>query len=210
MTSSDPDQAYLQPYRDAHGQYGSGFDVTLWGNERSQRLRFEIFTQMIFMTGKRLLDAGSSRGDLAAYLLERDIAYLSYVGVDGLDEVVRFANQRGLERARFVAGDLVNEASLLAIEDPQIVLISGTLNTMDYDMAVGVLQAAWDASGEALIFNFLSDAAGPLAVPQKYPAKRLPMLRLLDWAAKQAGGNVQLRQDYFPHGHDATILMRRS
>ena len=37
---------------------------------------------------------------------------------------------------------------------------------------------------------------------------RLPTMQLLDWALQKTP-NVQLRKDYFPHGHDATILMRR-
>ena len=38
MSTTTRDQ-YLDPYREAHDDHGSDFRVTLWANERSQRLR---------------------------------------------------------------------------------------------------------------------------------------------------------------------------
>jgi len=126
MTPQTTDH-YLSPYHQAHDDHGSDFKVTLWASERSQRLRFRVMTEMVFMLGKRVLDAGCSRGDFAAYLLRKDIAYESFVGVDGVEPVIDFANSRGLAGARFVAGDFVSDPSLLAIDRPQVIAISGTL-----------------------------------------------------------------------------------
>ncbi|MEM9346582.1 MAG: hypothetical protein AAGB26_08185 [Planctomycetota bacterium] len=199
---------YLQPYREAHEDHGSDFKVTLWANERSQRLRFRVMTEMIFMVGKRVLDAGCSRGDFAAYLLSKDIAYGSYTGLDAVEPVIDYANSRGLERAAFVAGDFVSDASLLSIDQPQIITISGTLNTMEDDTAIGLLDSAWQATSETLVFNFLSDRASDEAPSQTDPARRLPALKLLEWAMQQTP-SVRLRQDYFRFGHDATITMSK-
>jgi SAM-dependent methyltransferase len=201
-------ESYLGPYVEAAREHGAGVGVTLWANERTQRLRFKVFSEMVFFAGKRVLDAGCSRGDFAAYLLEHDQRYARFVGVDGLPGVVDFANGRGLAGSEFHAGDFVAEPSLLRIGDPQVVAISGTLNTMEDATVFGLLEHAWDAAGEALIFNFLSDRVSPEAEPQKPPSRRLPTLELLAWAFAQTP-RVVLRQDYFPHGHDATILMRR-
>lgn len=207
MSSQAPD-SYLGPYVDAQREYGSDFKVTLWANERTQRLRFKVFSEMLFFTGKRVLDAGCSRGDFAAYLDGRGMAYERFIGIDGLDDVVDYANGRGLRDAEFHAGDFVADPSLLRIGEPQVVAISGTLNTMEDDTAERVLGHAWDAAGEALIFNFLADTVSAQAPRQKPPARRLPTMRLLAWAFQRTP-NVVLRQDYFPFGHDATILMRR-
>lgn len=207
MSKSDHDQ-YLHPYQKAHVDHGSDFGVTLWANERSQRLRFKVMTQMVFMLGKRVLDAGCSRGDFAAYMLEKDVAYESFVGVDAVEPVIEFASGRGLERSTFVAGDFVTEASFLSTNRPQIITFSGTLNTMDDDTVIGLLSNAWQATSEVLIFNFLSDRASNEAPQQTDPARRLPTLALMDWALKQTP-NVQMRQDYFQYGHDATIVMRK-
>ncbi len=198
--------AYLQPYREAQKVHGGEFDVTLWASPASQRRRFAAMVEMVPMAGRRVLDAGCSRGDFAAYLIERDIGFTRFIGVDGLAEVVAFAEARGLARSRFVAGDFVRDVSLLATDSPEVVTISGSLNTMDLDMACRVLEGAWAACREALVFNFLSDRAGPKAPIQLDPARRLPTMTLLDWALTRTS-RVQLRQDYFANGHDASIAM---
>lgn len=199
---------YLKPYQDAHVDHGSDFGVTLWANERSQRLRFRVMTEMVFILGKRVLDAGCSRGDFAAYLLEKDVTYESFVGVDAVEPVVAFANSRGLDRSQFISGDFVSQPEHLSIDRPQVIAISGTLNTMDDNTAINLLDNAWAATSETLVFNFLSDRASKDAPQQTAPARRLPTLKLLDWAMRQTP-SVQMRQDYFRYGHDATIVMRR-
>lgn len=209
MVMSIADDHYLQPYHQAHDDHGSDFKVTLWANERSQRLRFRVMSQMVFLPGKRVMDAGCSRGDFAAYLLQEDLAYESFVGIDAVDPVIAFANSRGLERARFVTGDFVADPSFLFVDDPQVIAISGTLNTMDDDTAIGLLEQAWDATRETLVFNFLSDRASSQAPSQTSPARRLPTLKLLDWAMQKTA-LVRMRQDYFRYGHDATIAMRKA
>jgi len=206
--SDPPSDNYLSPYVEAQQEFGSDFKVTLWANERTQKLRFKVFTEMLFMTGKRVLDAGCSRGDMAQYLLEHEMPYGRFIGVDGLPEVIDYANGRGLRDAEFHAGDFVTDPSLLKIGDPQVIAISGTLNTMEGDMAIELLEAAWASASESLIFNFLSDTVSPSAPRQKPPALRLPTLRILAWAMERTPC-VCLRQDYFSYGHDATILMRR-
>ncbi|MEM9751906.1 MAG: methyltransferase domain-containing protein [Planctomycetota bacterium] len=201
--------SYLQPYRDAQDEHGSAFDVTMWARPETQTRRFAVFAEMLELNHKRVLDAGCSRGDLAEWLLDKGHPYTHYHGVDGLPDVIAFARTRGLERASFAAGDFVNQPELLAETKPDITLISGTLNTMDDATALQVLDAAWTGCTEALAFNFLSDTSGPNAVPQQYPARRLPTRKLLDWALNQTP-YVKMRQDYFPEGHDATIVMRRA
>lgn len=205
---TDATDNYLSPYREAHEDHGSDFGVTLWANERSQRLRFKVMTEMVFMLGKRVLDAGCSRGDFAAYMLEKDVAYESFVGVDAVEPVVAFAKSRGLDRSKFFAGDFVSQPSYLSIDRPQVIAISGTLNTMDDATVIGLLDHAWAATSETLAFNFLSDRASKDAPQQTGPARRLPTLKLMDWALKQTP-SVRLRQDYFRFGHDATIVMRK-
>ena len=206
--SSTTENDYLKPYQAAHADHGSDFGVTLWASERSQRLRFRVMTEMVFMLGKRVLDAGCSRGDFAAYMLRKNVGYESFVGVDAVEPVVAYAKSRGLERSTFIAGDFVSQPELLSIDRPQIIAISGTLNTMDDDTAIKLLDHAWNATSETLVFNFLSDRASDDAPHQTAPARRLPTLKLMDWAMRRTP-SVRMRQDYFRYGHDATIVMRR-
>jgi SAM-dependent methyltransferase len=198
--------AYLQPYRQAHGLHGNDFGVTLWANPASQQRRFEILADMVDHTGKIVLDAGCSRGDFATFLLQREQPYHRFIGIDGLDQVIDHARQRDLPRAEFHCRDFVTYPQAMAMGEPDIVSISGSLNTMDKRTVMAVLEAAWQAPRETLAFNFLSDRTGPGALPQKYPARRLPTVELIDWAMSKTWA-VQFRQDYFNHGHDATIVM---
>lgn len=200
--------AYLDPYRKSQREHGSGFEVTLWASQRSQIKRFDVFADMCFLVGKRVLDAGCSRGDFAAFLLEREIAFDRYIGVDGLCEVVTYAAGRGLPRCEFHCGDFVHDPALLAIGQPQVICISGSLNTMGDEEVKTVLESAWRATSETLLFNFLSDRASPEAPLQTAPARRFETLALLDWALRRTT-QVSFRQDYFKHGHDATIMMRK-
>lgn len=203
------DDAYLQPYREAERDHGSDLGVTLWANERTQQLRFRIMNEMLPLAGKRILDVGCSRGDFAAYLQDHGLAYAHYVGLDGLAPVIDFARSRNLPDARFEVCDVVADPSMLTLDAPDIITFSGTLNTMPDDMVINLLERAWDAANEGLLFNFLSDTAGDQAPQQTDPARRFPTLDLLSWAMQHTP-QVALRQDYFPHGHDATIMMRKA
>ncbi len=204
--SASPD--YLSPYLDAIETYGSNFHVTLWAHRESQQRRFAAMADAVDMADLRVLDIGCSRGDFAAYLGEHDITYRHYVGIDPLDAVIAYAQGRGLREATFVTGDVLTDAAIVQAAKPDVVAVSGTLNTMDFDTAIALLEPAWNAATTALAFNFLSDRPGPDAVLAQHPAKRLPTMGLLDWALTRTW-NVVLRQDYFKDGHDAMIVMRK-
>ena len=204
--ASSAESDYLTPYREAQREHGADFKATLWAHRKSQRIRFRALSRAIDFRGRRLLDAGSGLGDFAQYLLDQGVEYDRYVGVDGIEAVVDAANRRGLPQAEFHAGDLVRDATLFQIGRPDIIAISGTLNTMTEPTALTLLDHAWAAAGQTLLFNFLPTTAGPDAPIQKPPARRLDTHQLLRWAFAKTW-SVRYRQDYFPHGHDAMIRM---
>ena len=203
-----PDDAYLDPYRDSLLRHGTDFSVTLWANRRSQQLRFEVFNEMCYLPGKRILDAGCSRGDLAEFLIDRGVEFEQYVGVDGLASVVEYANGRKLARCQFHHADFVTDTSILGLGDPQVIAISGALNTMTDAQVFRVLEAAWASTSETLLFNFLSDRCGRKAPPQDSFARRLDTLHMIEWSLSKSYSAV-FRQDYFAAGHDATIMIRK-
>ncbi len=201
----------LKPYEDWQAKHGTDFGVTLWASRASQELRFKIFSEMVDLNGKRILDLGCSRGDFAAYLLAGGVEFSHYTGVDGLKDVIGFAGGRGLVRTDFRYFDLLAEGSRLVDAcggGVDVVVISGTLNTMSDDEVFRVLDAAWEVTGEVLIFNFLSDRSGRKATPQDYPARRLDSFGLMGWGFSRTP-LLRYAQDYFTHGHDATIYMRK-
>ncbi len=200
--------AYLQPYREHIDRHGVSFEATLWANRESQRIRFKTFTEMFDFGQARLLDAGCSRGDFAEYLADHDIPYERYIGIDGLEEVIEHARKQELPFSEFHCGDLLSDEALLATGSPDVICISGTLNTMTDAQMMKLLEGAWRATGQSLLFNFLSDRCGAAAPPQLPPARRMNTSRLIDWALSRSCV-VTFRQDYFEGGHDASVLMRK-
>lgn len=203
-----PADSYLHPYREAEDAHGHDFRVTLWASPKSQQTRFRVMSEMTPLVGKRILDAGCSRGDFAAWLLEHDVRYGRFIGIDGLEKVINYARRRNLPDAEFHVGDFVTHPELLRTGEPEVVVISGSLNTMSNRAVRRTLEGAWAAAGEMLVFNFLSNRTGPGAPPQSRPARRLDTMGLIDWALSKTWA-VRFRHDYFADGHDATIMMAR-
>ena len=84
--------------------------------------------------------------------------------------------------------------------------ISGTLNTMDEQMARRLVGAAFDAAARAVVFNFLSSPDHPrFAGRDPAPARRFDPLRWLEFALGLST-RVTFTQVYLD-GHDATILI---
>lgn len=201
--------SYLAPYHDAIDAFGAGFEATLWADRRTQRLRFDIILELIDPAGRTILDAGCGAGDLAAYLIERRIPYARYIGIDAVDDQIRAAAARDLPHTAFHTADLIHHPELFDQHDPDLIIISGTLNTMTERLARRFITRAFRAAREAVIFNFLSDRHHPRFRRQKLgPARRFNTARWVDFALSLTPG-VAFRQDYLD-GHDATILLRHT
>jgi SAM-dependent methyltransferase len=200
---------YLDPYRESFREHGSTFGVTLWASPFSQRKRFLVFTQMLDLTNRTILDAGCSLGDFAGFLVERNIPFRKYIGIDGLPDIIKSATQRNLPKTQFLAGDFLADPAFLKTSNPDTIVISGSLNTMSDAQAITVLRNAYRATSDVLMFNFLSGSCGPDAPLQDTVARRLDTHALLRWAMEQTP-YVMFRQDYFRDGHDATIFMSKN
>ncbi len=205
---SDPsDPAYLQPYRLAVDRFGAGFRATLWGSEEAQRLRFDIMIMLAEFEECTILDAGCGQGDFAARLLEREVPFAGYLGLDAMEPMVEAARERNLAGCEFHVTDFVTDPSVMKDAAPDFICLSGTLNTMDEDTARGLIDAAFDAAQQGVVFNFLSDRHHPRWNEQNLgPAHRFDTVAWIDWALTKTH-RVSFTQDYLD-GHDATIMMR--
>jgi SAM-dependent methyltransferase len=206
MTRRRSEGDYLEPYRDAVERHGPGFEATLWGSQEAQRLRFDVMIDLVDLAGRAVLDVGCGRGDFAVRLLERDIAFAQYVGVDAMDAMVEAARERRLPRCVFEAADVVAEVDRLALHRPDVVCISGALNTMDDATARGLVRRCFAQASVAIVFNFLSDRPAPRwAEKDLHPARRFPTVMWIDWAL-DLSPRVAFTQAYLD-GHDATIAV---
>jgi hypothetical protein len=96
---------------------------------------------------------------------------------------------------------------VLARDHPDYVCLSGTLNTMNDDLARRVVRAAFDAAGQGVVFNFLSNRPhARWSGRDLAPARRFDTAAWLDWSLGLSS-RVSFTQDYLD-GHDATIMIR--
>ncbi len=198
---------YLQHYRSIVDEKGAGFDATGWRNPDFQLQRFRVLTEMYDFAGKVVLDAGAGQADFASYLLDRNIAYASFHAFEAIPEMAALIARRTLHKVvvheRDFAADL---SSFREVPNVDVLVFSGSLNTLTQDRALQVLAEAWDVCGQAVVFNFLSDRCAPeLRKAETGPANRFDTVGMLGWALERTP-RVRFRQEYFD-GHDATIGM---
>src|SRR5262245_22395832 len=219
---------YLKPYREAVQRFGPSFHATLWSSREAQQLRFDVMIEMAGFAGTAagrraraaraagasdgaglvVLDAGCGHGDFAAHLIDRDIRFKRYVGIDAVSELIDAAQARRLPNCEFRVADLIHDQPLLQEIKPDYVCISGTLNTMEESVAREAVSHAFEAANRGVVFNFLSDRpGGRWGARDIGPAKRFNTAGWLAWALDRTSF-VSFTQEYLD-GHDATIVMRK-
>ena len=193
---------YLKPYLTAARRYGGGFGSLLWASPRTQRLRFDALIRAVggdVLRGRRLLDLGCGRADLLDHLRQRKVEPAAYVGIEAVPELADVAAAKG---ATVVRGDFVRDPDLMRSAGADVVVVSGSFNTVDRATFDPCVRAAWAAAGTALAFNFLAstELAGQPHLTWHRPAD----LRAL---AASLSADVGYWDDYLPG--DATVVIRR-
>lgn len=205
MAASD-DTSYLDPYRSAIRRHGPGFEATLWASRAAQRVRFDVMIELAGFEQCTIVDAGCGTGDFAARLIERGVGFRRFIGIDALEQMIAEAGSRGLARCEFIAADFVARPEVLAGHDADFVCFSGSLNTMDDEMAMRLVRTAFDAAAQGVVFNFLSNRPhARWGDKDLTPARRFDTAKWLDWSMQQTS-RVSFTQAYLD-GHDATVMM---
>jgi hypothetical protein len=149
---------YLEPYEQAARRHRGGFESLLWASPRSQRARFEAIVRACDLNGQSVLDAGCGRADLMAYLLERKIRPADYIGLEAVNALADEAETQKHPDARILRGDFVVEPGKLFV-GADVIVFSGSLNTLDDAAFYETLNRAIDATAHAVVFNFLNSTA---------------------------------------------------
>ena len=205
MPEHDDHPEYLAPYIEALEASGPGFDATLWASPEGQVRRFDVLIELGDIAAHRILDVGCGPGDLAHRLVELNVPFTEYIGFDALEGMVVKAAGENLPRCRYEVVDVLAHPERMADVKPDIVVVSGTLNAMEEDLARELMAAAFDASAVGLVFNFLSNRPHPDRNTCVSPASRFDTVAWLDWAMERTP-MVRFTQSYY-QGHDATIAM---
>lgn len=210
MADELPHQHYLHPYREALATHGPTFAATLWRSREAQLLRFDVLIDLVgpgALAGASILDAGCGRGDFAQRLVEREVEFDRYIGVDGIEELVASASERDIDRAVFEVGDFVTDHEIFHRHRPDYVLFCGSLNTLKEEEAMEVVRRAFEAANHGVALNFLGDRHHRRWRGEELaPARRFSTVRWLDMALSLSS-RVVFDQEYLD-GHDASLLIR--
>lgn len=198
---------YLQPYREAVARHGPSFHSTLWSNPEGQQIRFDVMIDLAGFEDCVVLDVGCGRGDFARRLLDREVCFERFIGIDALPDLVTPACACNLARCEFHVADALTDPSVLTRWPADYICISGTLNTMSETDARRLVQAAFSTAAQGVVFNFLSNRFHERWQTHDLgPAHRFDTLAWTEWGLSQTS-RVTFTQDYLD-GHDATMLMR--
>jgi hypothetical protein len=200
--SSVAGESYLEPYVRAAEQYGAGFSALLWASPKTQRARFDAICRAYEMEGKSVLDAGCGRADLMGFLQDRHIRPADYIGLEAVDPLAAAAESRAYSNSRIIRGDFIREPARLFV-GADVIVFSGSLNTMSPSVFYSTLARAYEAAAEAVVFNFLSSSA--LAGKQYlvwHPPEQVYTF------AQRLGDEVTMIADYLQG--DCTIAMAKT
>jgi len=199
-------EPYLIPYLQAAERFGDGFGSLLWASPKTQRARFDAICGAFSPAGKSVLDVGCGRADYLPHLIERRIHPADYTGIEAVETLVVAAKERLAKLsqtvpARIVSADFVREPARMFV-GADIVVFSGSLNTLDDTEFYETIRRAYDAATEAVVFNFLCSPflAGREWLYWRSTQDVLSFARLLP-------GSVQMRDDYLRG--DCTICIQK-
>jgi hypothetical protein len=149
-----PSPAYLKPYLDAVQRHGAGFESLLWANPASQAARFAALVRCCELENRVILDAGCGRADFLDYVLAKGIRPARYIGIEAVEDLAAAARHKDLPRTEIVSGDFIDGPSLLD-RGADVVIFSGSLNTLSVAQFYQSLQLGWQHTRSELAFNFL-------------------------------------------------------
>ena len=148
-----------------------------------------------------MLDAGCGRADFLQYLLEERINPAEYFGIEAVEELAAAAQWKNLPAASIIRGDFIEDPGILD-RDAQVIVFSGSLNTLSNDEFYQSLRLGWEYAQSELAFNFLCS-------PRLASGKHLTWHRMTDVLelAYSLTGDVAVDDSY--RNGDCTIVMRK-
>lgn len=199
MSAAASQPPYLEPYLRAARQFGAGFSALLWASPKTQRARFDAIRRAYEPEGKSVLDAGCGRADYLEFLLSRDVRPADYIGIEAVETLAAAAEAKRFPNNKIIRADFVRDPSRLFV-GADVVVFSGSLNTMDEATFYETLRRAYDATAEAVVFNFLSSSAlAGRAYLTWHDREKVEAF------ARRTAGEVNVLEDYLQG--DCTIAM---
>jgi SAM-dependent methyltransferase len=183
-------------YEDKLLQYGDSPQGVNWADADSQRLRFQVLSEVGNLNGKKIYDVGCGLGHLVEFLAERGVN-CEYVGSDISPQMIQKAKQR-LPQAQLYVADILNN-------------VTPDWMRADYLFASGVFYVkatndhhAWQKFVEAMLLRMFDLAERAIAFNMltsyvDYKDSNLFYLSpadTLDFCIRNLGRRIVIRHDY--------------
>ena len=168
----------------------------------SQRLRFQLLSEIAPLENSSILDYGCGKGDQYAYLRERGFRG-SYTGFDINEDLLAVARRK--HSARFALWDIEAQP---CEERFDYVLISGMFNNRISDNGrtmKSVLRACFACANQGLAFNAISTYVN-FRQPEMSYASPEEMFR---FCMTELSPAVTLRHDAMPYNFTMYVYRRR-
>lgn len=137
-------------------QYKKGPKAVGYGNRNSQKVRFQVLSEIGNLNGKSILDVGCGFGDLYGFLVnDKKFKLKRYLGIDTNPNMI-FTAKKKYPKAEFMVGDLREK---LPKEHFDYVLESGIFNIKVANwekITYKVLVRMYEMSKIGMGINFLS------------------------------------------------------
>jgi hypothetical protein len=148
-----------------------------------------------------VLDAGCGRADFLEYVRARGINPAKYTGIEAVEELAAAAEQKHLAGATILRDDFIENPRTLD-RNADVILFSGSLNTLSAHDFYQSLRIAWGYTRSELSFNFLCSPRLASAAHLTWHPKR----DVVEWAFAQTS-DVAVDDSY--REGDCTMVLRK-
>ncbi len=201
MSQREPFERIASYYDDLVARYGHQPRAADYGRAESQRIKFDVLSEILLPTDRTLLDIGCGFAEYARFLADKGCG-VSYTGLDLSKKMIdeARASQPGLDlRVANVLDDDVVTGSFDVVSANGIFYLLGA---EAWELMQRLVQRMFALANRAVAFNSLSAWAPDQETGEFYadPA------RVLDFC-RQLSTRVALRHDY--HRRDFTVFLFR-
>jgi len=144
----------IDRYSKRYKEHGYHHGTIGWGDWSSQKLRFDVLSEIGDLNEAEIIDVGCGFGDLYGYL-SRKFQGISYTGIDLVNDLV-VEGKRRYPHATFIVKDILEEDFVM---EADFYFLSGTLNVkLDNNLKYTeeMIDKMFKFSRKGTALNFLS------------------------------------------------------
>ena len=169
-----------------------------YGSEKSQKIKFNIVTEVGIEDNCSVLDVGCGFGDYFNYLKQKGVKIVKYCGIDISNKIVDFAKEKN-SLANVIQGNVLD----LSDDEKYDYVISLGFNCVktssNWETLIQVLEKMWKLCKRGIAYNAVSTFSeiSPREIYFVSPVK------VIDYIMNNLTYKVVFRHDYMKH--DFTI-----